>query len=210
MGRHEPSPTGLLQTLPSSPDRARETRWRNSMGWPASSISLTASWTTPFPAPERLMLGMIRVATLTASAPSHRLSSFPRLISMIQSSSSPAERIFALSRSGAFSLMTFPSSSLSRTRVRAFRKMFTKFPDWPTTAPERTPVATPAMAMVPMTAPAPTPTRIAFFLRRPNWSPYRQAANSGRSGTPIRTSSVPSLCRARPMFSEEARVRIPW
>ncbi len=43
----------------------------------------------------------------------------------------------------------------------------------------------------------------------PKWRPYRHAANSGRSGLPMRISSRPSASRARPMLSVETRTSVP-
>ena len=62
------------------------------------------------------------------------------------------------------------------------------------------------------TPPPGNPGHAAAIRRRsrfPNWSPYRQAANSGRSGCPILTSSSPSGCFASPIFSEDVRIRVP-
>lgn len=54
----------------------------------------------------------------------------------------------------------------------------------------------------------PAAPRTPIRLRRPNWSPYRHAANSPRGGFPMRTRSSPPLWRAMPMFWVDARVRV--
>ena len=45
--------------------------------------------------------------------------------------------------------------------------------------------------------------------RVPKCRPYRHAANSGRSGAPMRISSSPSGSRASPMLSVETRTVVP-
>src|SRR6266576_142870 len=81
-------------------------------------------------------------------------------------------------------------------------------PPLPKPTPALTPNATPP-AIAPPTIPTPSPTRtILRRRRRPNWSPYRHAANSGRSAGPTRTSSRPSDARARPMLSVDTLRRV--
>src|SRR4051812_30840517 len=81
-------------------------------------------------------------------------------------------------------------------------------PPLPKPIPALMPNASPPATAPPMT-PTPSPTRTSLRRRRlPNWSPYRHAANSGRSAGPTRTSSSPSESRASPMLSVETRSRV--
>src|SRR3954470_4982916 len=81
-------------------------------------------------------------------------------------------------------------------------------PPLPKPIPALMPNASPPATAPPMT-PTPSPTRTSLRRRRlPNWSPYRHAANSGRSAGPTRTSSSPSERRASPMLSVETRSRV--
>ena len=67
------------------------------------------------------------------------------------------------------------------------------------------PSATPAIAAAATPVPATTCVRRRRVLK---CRPYRHAANSGRSGAPMRISSRPSASRARPMLSVETRTYV--
>lgn len=105
------------------------------------------------------------------------------------------------------SRLTRPSDGRNRTmgRFSNQRRLATEPPATP-----MTPAVTPPRAIPPASAaPAAVPVTIRRRNRFPNRSPYRHAANSGRSGSPIRTNSSPSGCRASPMFSVDMRTRVP-
>lgn len=149
-----------------------------------------------------------------AHHPSDGLSSSVSRLVYGTSSPHPPSSAEALTRRGFPIGRTRPpaGSSSGRSRVSAdeVRSTFTRLATWMTgrNAVTEAPSATAPAARAPTAATPPTPNAITFARRRPNWSPYRQAANSRGIGRPMRTSSVPSRSFANPTWSVLARSRV--